>query len=187
MLRKVECKRWHIDLAGVVLTITLTAGVYFAALRPMLRHRTSLAETNRRLLVQRRKCADLRECELAAQKQLASVRRELAQSGIQLRPTNYVNRQVAVITELINSSGLAVDDIQLGTPRSGSWHDSVPILLAGRGGYSQCAIFLNRVSSILPDTGVSSFQLSGEPAGPKDNETFKFALLWHTLPARNGG
>ena len=174
---------WEVDAAGVLLCAALSLTAYFAAVRPLMIRRELFAKKENQLRMKRHEASRLTTAQLAYRNELASVHKELAENRISLRPSGYVNRQVASLTELINQCGLEADSIELGKARKGARYNTVPITLAGRGGYENSLRFLRRLSEAFPDTGVGSFRISGNPAKPQDPGRFRFGLLWHAAPA----
>jgi len=175
---------WQIDLAGVLLCAVLSSVAYLAIVRPILRKHESFGEKQLQLKADKRRASKLAASELAHKRQLQLVTRALAASGVKLQPANRVNRQIAALTELVNQCGLKADDIQLGEVRRTGRYDAVPISLAGRGGYVTCAKFIRSLSQTFPDTGLASFEISGNPAVPSEAGRFRFGLLWHAAPSR---
>ena len=180
---KTKWLTWRIDAAGAVFCVAVSLVAYFAAFSPLMRRHTAFARQQEELAIQRRVAGQLAAPATLFKKELLSLRQVLAESRIQLQPTDRVNRQIAELTELINESGLKANDIQLGEIFDGAKYDVVPINLAGSGRYTGCAAFLNKLSDTFPDTGVASFEISGDPQKPKDPGRFQFGLFWYATSA----
>jgi len=175
---------WQIDAAAVGFCLLATAGVFFGAARPMvLRHR-QLHEQQADLANQRRKVSQLSASAAELEQRLSEVRRQLAQSKVTLRPTSQVNRQIAKLTELFNACQLKANDIQLGQAEHSSKYTVVPIKISGTGRFPSCVRFLHELAEKFPDTGVASFEISGDPAQPAEPGAFRFELYWYASATR---
>ena len=177
-------KPWQIDLPALLVICLVSAGTYFALLRPVSDRCADFADKESLLVKQRRKASQLKAASLVKRENLASLQDSLADGRIKLQPTDNLNRQVAQIAGLLDGCGLETDDIQPGKKISGCGrYNIVPITLTGRGGYKNCASFFRKLSQTFPDTGASSFEISGSPGQPGADSRFRLELRWYTAAA----
>ena len=172
----------HIDIAGVLLCAGVSALAYFAVLRPLARHRAILAEQRQEFAARRGELSDISASAGPLAKQLQEVRQALAESKVSLKPADRVNERIAELNELVSRCGLKVDDIELGEVVAGPRYETVPISLAGCGGYVDCATFIHQLCGAFPDTGVASFEIWGEPQRAEVAGRFRLGLLWYAAP-----
>lgn len=170
---------WQIDAAGVVFCIAASAGVYFGGMSPLMQQHAALEQQQGDLANQQRRASQLASSTALLKKELQSVRRRLAKTKITLRPIKHLNRQIVSLTELVNKCGLKTNSIQLGKIHKSSKYNIVPIDLAGVGKFKTSALFLHRLSEGFPDTGISGFEISGDPQHPGTPGTFRFQLFWY--------
>ena len=106
----------------------------------------------------------------------------LADTPLRLQPMGAVNQRLALMTNLASEAGLTLNDIQPGKAALGAHFATVPIQVGGSGRFPTIVAFLNRLHTTFPDTGVTSFTLSGAPATPGAAVSFKIELAWHAAP-----
>jgi len=152
---------------------------YLVGIRPLIEQRSLLAGQRQKLAVQRAESSKLEASMSTLKEQSVVVQEELAQSEIELESADQINRRIAELTTLLGDCTLELDDVQTGNIFTGPKCDLVPISMAGRGGYKQCAAFLHKLCRTFPDVSVARFDLSGNPAKPKELGTFRFELLWY--------
>jgi Tfp pilus assembly protein PilO len=173
-------KPWQIDLPVMAAILLASLSTYFALLRPMARRSAEFADNESVLAEKRRRASQLKAASLARKEDLTSLHSALAERQTKLQPSANLNRQVAQIAALLTECSLTTDDIQPGGASGQGGYNVVPIALTGRGGYRSCAAFLHRLSQTFPDTGVTSFELSGSPAQPRAAGNFRLVLKWYT-------
>ena len=148
-------------------------------IRQLIEQHSLLASQRQELAVQREESSKLEASMSSLREHSAAVQEELAQSEIELESADQINRRIAELTTLVGDCTLEVDDVQTGRIVTGPKCDLVPISIAGRGGYKQCAAFLHTLCRTFPDISVTRFDLTGNPAEPKELGKFHFELLWH--------
>jgi len=184
--RACRMKPWQIDLPVVLAICLVTVGAYLLLLRPMARRRADFIEQKDLLSSKRRQASQLKAASLAQREHLVSTGQSLESKRIDLQSTDSLNRQVARIADLLSECNLRTDDIQPGRVSERGTYNIVPIALTGKGGYTSCASFFHRITQALPDTGVSSFELSGDPGRPGDGGNFRLELRWYTAATEAG-
>ncbi len=181
-IRQTKDNSWLLHVAGAVVCVSVSMMAYFVALKP-LSQRRGLIDTQQQELVDRHQ--DLSRFNAANsgwEEQLVAMKQALAESEIHLESSDRVNRRIAVLTELAKDCGLTVDDIRLGKYLAGDDYEVVPIQLAGGGAFTNFARFLNQLSNKYPDTGLASFEVSGNPQLESSTEKFRFEVYWYTQP-----
>jgi Tfp pilus assembly protein PilO len=174
----------HAVGAAVIGAISIVA--FLVVVQPVLRMRTQRVEMVRELDEQQRMADDLDQKRQRLEDAMGHIRRQLATSRIQLQSSKYLNARIAHIIDQADKGELDVHETRPGTVRDHPRYQTVPILLAGRGSYSDCAAFLHRLRESLPDTGVVEFELTGRPAAPLAPASFRFNLVWYAGPATAG-
>jgi len=175
---------WHIDAAGAALCAVLALALYLIGLGPLLQQQEDLDTRLAELKVQQLKAAKLASTGVAIGEQLAGVRESMTEVKVELLPAGQINLRIAEISDLAAEAGLKIDDIQPGKPLRGARYEMVPIELAGKGTYTTCLGFLNRLRKALPDTGVSALELGGDPSKRGELADFRFSLLWYAAPRK---
>jgi Tfp pilus assembly protein PilO len=170
---------WQIDAAGIVVCIVASLLAYLVGVRQLIEQRSLLAGQREKLAVQREKFSKLEASMLSLRQQSVILQEQLAQSEIELESADQINRRIAELTTLFGDCSLEVDDVQTGKIVTGPKSDLVPISIAGRGGYRQCAAFLHKLCRTFPDISVTRFDLTGNPARPRELGKFHLELLWH--------
>ena len=173
---------WQIDAAGIAVCIVVSLVAYSVGIRQLVEQRSLLAGQRQKLAVQREEYSKLEASMSSLREHLVVVQDELAQSEIELESTDQINQRIAELTTLLGDCTLEVDDVQTGKVFAGHKCDLVPISIAGRGGYKQCAAFLHGLCRTFPDISVTRFDLAGNPATPEQAGTFHLQLFWHTMP-----
>lgn len=173
---------WQIDAAGAGLCVVLTLLLYLAGIAPLLQRRAQRGTRQAELAAQSSQALQLLVKHQVLRDRLAAVKKGLTNCRLELQPASHVNRRIAEISGLAVKAGLEIHDIQPGDAAAGQRCEVVPIKLAGKGTYVDCTGFLHRLSQAFPDTGVSSFNLEGDPGGPGRAAKFSFELLWYAAP-----
>ena len=176
---------WHIDAAGGALCVVLTLALYLIGLGPLRQQQEDLKVRRGELEVQQLKAARLASTRIAVGEQLARVQESITEVTLELLPVSQINRRIADISDLAAKAGLKIDDIQPGEPLSAARYEMVPIQLAGKGSYRTCLSFLRQLRQTLPDTGVSSLELGGDPSTRGGIGDFRFSLLWYAAPRKS--
>jgi Tfp pilus assembly protein PilO len=173
---------WQIDAAGIALCIVASLVAYWVGIRQLIDQRSVLAGQRQKLAAQRQESSDLEASMSKLKRQLAVVQEELARSEIEFESADQINQCIADLTTLFGDCTLEVDDVQTEDVVTCAKCDLVPISIAGRGGYKQCAAFLHNLCRTFPDISVTRFELQGNPATPEQPGTFRLQLFWHTMP-----
>ena len=184
-INTVNFKLWQIHTAGVALCIVLTTTIYFNSVYPILRAREDFSLQKSEIEEQRRIASDLSASLGTFKHEIASVQQALEKSPLQLQSADHINQRLAQFTELASEHGLDIQQIQPGQITHDVHYDIVPIHLSGEGSYRTHAAFIHTIHRNFPDTGVSSFKLSGKPGQPNAPASFDLNLMWYTLPTAN--
>ena len=170
---------WHIDGLGAAGCAVLSGLAFLIVVQPVLRTRADQAAMRSELTEQVGQLAHLEDVDRTLGQDLERVTEQLAMSYLRLQPQQYLNAQMARIVELASASGIVIDQTRSGAAEAGERYQTVPVYLAGRGSYSNCAAFLHQLHETLPDTGVVAFELSGNPSDPGAPPAFEFDLIWY--------
>ncbi|MEE9211280.1 MAG: type 4a pilus biogenesis protein PilO [Phycisphaeraceae bacterium] len=176
-------KLWRIYATGAAVCAALTVAVYFAGIRPVFHAHQHRTLQQAKLKDQRRLASELAASLSTLRRDVASVTQALDESPLRLEPAGHINQRLARLTELATNHGLEIHQIQPGQVQRDVHYDIVPVHLAGEGTYQTYAAFIHQLHRKFPDTGVSSFELSGNPSDPDDTATFRLNLAWYTIPA----
>ena len=173
---------WHVDAAGVGVCVGLTLLLYSVGVTPMLQKHDQNVAQRAELEDRQTRATRLAAAADKLAYKLKTLGQALDEAPIQLQTARELNQRLANLTSLASRCGLAIDQTNSGRPHSSTWHQTVPIRLAGEGIYPTCAVFLDRLRRAFPDTGVSAFDLSGQPDDRAAQAKFQFDLVWYTEP-----
>lgn len=178
---------WQIDLGGFAVCAAMMLVVYLLGVQPLLDRRAAAEDRKRDLSEKRQESADVLSALTASKRELAGVELALAETPLRLQPMGAVNQRLARMTALASEAGLTLNEIQPGKAALGTHYATVPIQVAGTGRFPTIVAFLNRLHTTFPDTGVTSFTLSGAPATPNAPVAFRIDLAWHAAPIEKAG
>ncbi len=173
---------WQVDLSGFAVCAAMMLVVYLVAVQPLLDRRAEAEDRKQELAQRRQESSDVLAALTSAKRELAVVEQSLAETPLRLQPMGAVNQRLALMTNLASEAGLTLNEIQPGKAALGTHFATVPIQVTGSGRFPTIVAFLNRLHTTFPDTGVTSFSLSGTPATPRAPVTFKVDLAWHAAP-----
>ena len=173
---------WHVDAAGVSACLGLTLLLYIGGLTPLLHKHHQNVRQRAELEDSQTRATKLAAAADKLARRLKTLGQALDEAPIQLQTPRQLNQRLANLTSLATQCGLAIDQTNSDRPHSSTWHQTVPIRLAGEGTYPTCAVFLDRLRRTFPDTGVSAFDLSGKPDDRAAEAKFQFDLVWYTEP-----
>lgn len=174
---------WHVNALGVCTCLVLTLVFHIAGMLPVLREYAQNVKQNVELEGSKTQAAKLAAAADKLARRLRKVGQALDDAPVQLQTTRQLNQRLAHLASLAAECGLAIDQTHSDRPYSSTWYQTVPIRLAGEGTYPTCALFLSRLRQAFPDTGVSAFELSGQPTNNSAASQFTFDLVWYTQPA----
>ncbi len=172
----------EIDLAAIALLIAVSIFIYSCIILPVIENRSLISVREAALAEQKAKVAQLDYLIQNLTDEHETIRQELLESKVQLEASEKVNGRIAQLTSIFSNCDLDVDDVRIDKIVATERCNVVPIIIAGRGGYNQCATFLQELSKQFPDTGIARFDLSGSPSRPQEPQRFVFELLWSTTP-----
>ena len=170
----------RIDAIAGALCVLAALPFCFARVNPMLRPKSYIAEQKARLESLRKSHAELAAAASRRENRLIQTRRALSREKIQLQSAGSVNRRLAKLTDLAESTGLKVDEILPGESTRTGPYETVPVELRASGAYPTCVRFLRKLKETFPDTAVGSFELAGTPQQPGEPAEFHVDLLWYT-------
>ena len=176
-------RAWHFDVAGGAICVALAVGGYCLVYLPVKQQRIDLEQVREELTIQQESARKLTLTNEMLQGQLRRARRELAEGSVELHPIERFNRRLAVITELVETAGMTIDQTEHGEPRAGRYYQTVPVRVTGLGTYSQCAAFMHELNASAPDVGIAAFELSGNPAAPNTPAEIALDLQWYAAPS----
>ena len=171
---------------GVAVITAISVAAFFVVVQPALHMRIERTAMEMERDDQHRLAEELDQTTTRLQGELEELDQQLAASEIQLQSSRYLNARIAHIIEHAANGNVDIYETRPGTVRDHRRYQTVPILLAGRGTYSNCAAFLHRLHESLPDTGVVEFELTGHPADRRTPASFRFNLVWYAEPASAG-
>ena len=175
--------KWRtIDAAGAAVLLAISAGMYAGGVGPMLESRSRHAARLAELEAGREASQKYKDAADRLKAQVIAVQEELTNRPMRLQPARMLNQRHADVTRLATEAGLEISELQ---PRAGvrkPLFQTIPIHLAGSGTYRTAAAFLHRLHKKFPDTGVSSFELTANPAVPVEGASCRFELVWYAAP-----
>jgi Tfp pilus assembly protein PilO len=174
----------HAIGSAVIAAISVVA--FLVVVGPTQRMGSQRAAMQRELAEQQQRAEELDQTQTALADELDGIRQQLAASEIQLQSSKYLNSRIAHIIDHAARGEVAIHETRPGTVRDHGRYQAVPILLAGRGSYSDCAAFLHQLHTSLPDTGVMEFELTGQPDDSRTPASFRFNLVWYAGPSTVG-
>ncbi|MHC4140356.1 MAG: type 4a pilus biogenesis protein PilO [Planctomycetota bacterium] len=174
----------HAIGSAVIAAISLAA--FLVVVGPAQRLGSQRAALVRELDEQQRWAEELDQTQGVLAEELDRIEQQLAASEIQLQSSRYLNARIAHIIDHAARGEVAIHETRPGTVRDHRRYQAVPILLAGRGSYSDCAAFLHQLHTSLPDTGVVEFELTGQPGDTRAPASFRFNLVWYAGPSTAG-
>ena len=173
---------WHVNALGICVCVVLTMLFNIAGVLPVLREHAHNVKQHVELESQKTKAAKLAAGANGLASRLRKVGQALDEAPVQLQTTRQLNQRLALLAALAAECGLSIDQTHSDRPYGSTWYQTVPIRLAGEGTYPTCALFLSRLRQTFPDTGVSAFELSGQPDSNSAASQFTFDLVWYTQP-----
>lgn len=171
---------YHVDVAGVTVCAILALLGYVVGIKPLVQRRVGLAAQETRLNVQKRDAEKLADSAASLKRKLASVKRALAESPLQLESTDSINNRISRVAGLAAECGMKIDEIQPGQWAASLRYKTVPIRLVAGGKFPACVALLHRLRVAFPDTAVASFELTGHPRTPATPAKFEVNLVWYT-------
>jgi Tfp pilus assembly protein PilO len=171
---------------GSALIAAISLAAFLVVVGPAQRMGSQRAAMERELDEQQRRAEELDRTRTMLTDELDHIGQQLAASDIQLQSSRYLNARIAHIIDHAAKGEVAIHETRPGTVRDHGRYQAVPILLAGRGSYSDCAAFLHQLHTSLPDTGVVEFELTGQPGDTRAAASFRFNLVWYAGPTAMG-
>jgi Tfp pilus assembly protein PilO len=173
----------QIDAMALGACLVLTAAAYIFGIQPLLDREQQQKEQEQTLAAKTAQANQSTAQLTALRNQLSKVRDAVSHSAIKLQSTAHLNQRLAEVTQMAGACGLQVNEIQPGAIVSGDRYETVPLHLAGFGAYEACAVFMHKLHQAFPDTGLSSFELTGTPNQPTNPAVFRFTLTWYAAPS----
>lgn len=170
---------WQVDVIGAACCLALTAATIPFGLMPIKHDAAEARALGADLDSGKSELDDLGRSRLSLQAQEEEARAELAGCMVQLQPLENLNARMVFLTELVDSSGLELQETELGSSIVGPRYRTVPIRISGSGDYAECTAFLHHLRKRAPDTGVAALELSGNPESDVDLASFTFDLVWY--------
>ena len=180
-------KYWQIDCTGLFVCAVLTAAIYLVGVRALMSHVELMSTQKSELRASRARATDVAASIQSLRTQLTAVRGEIEKLPLELESAREINQRIARLTDLAGETGLEITDIQPGAPTSKPRFAIIPITLSGVGDWRACARFLHDVRQVFPDSGVATFELTGNPSDPAATAQFRLGIIWHVAPLRVPG
>lgn len=175
----------QLDAITIAVLLGVTAIVYFFGISPLLERHALILRQQQELGTVREKESDSQKILGELQLQTAVAARQLEASPLRLQPVSSLNQRLALVTDLAMQGGAALDDLQPGKNSAGSRYDALQIHVAGTGSFPAFTAMLHRIHAEFPDTGISTFELSGNPQEEPAKAKFSVELLWYTEPLKH--
>ena len=182
--RVISPETWKVDGVGALILIALSAAGYLLGASPLLARHASVQEQQLELVAARGKSAEVQTSLARVQQQLAVAQGLLAASPLRLQPATILNQRLASVTGLAGQGGVGLDDVQPGKSVAGPQYDTLPIHVTGTGSFPAFTALVHRLRQEFPDTGISSFNISGTPQEADVGAKFSMDLLWYTAPLK---
>ncbi len=186
MTHETSSRRPGAHAIGGAVIAAISVAAFLLVVQPAVRMLTERTAMTRERDEQLRLAAQLDQEGTTLQTERVQLEQQLAESEIQLQSPKYLNARIAHIIEHAARGEVDIHETRPGAIQDHRRFQTVPILLAGRGSYSDCASFLHRLHESLPDTGVVEFELNGHPANRRAPASFRFNLVWYAGPASAG-
>ncbi len=175
-------KLYGIDAGGVGICVVGLLLLFFAGIRPNVHLKKAAAVQITQMQAQREKVSELQEQAAELTGELDDTRKALNDTVLHLMPASRVNLRISEMADLATDSKLRIDGIEPGQAVKGPLCDTVPLVLNGRGRFSDCATFLHHINNTFPDISVESLELTGNPANLSTTVEFRLQLLWYASP-----
>lgn len=173
---------WHLDAIGLTVCAALTVVGYQFTFKPIAAARTQYTAMQAELGALQQQSQQVKSSQQELSDELNTIRDKVDGSPVQLQPAKTLNLKISHIVDVASASGMQIHETQAGDIVRGTWYQTVPIKVSGRGSYSSCARFLHQLYGSLPDVEVLSFGINGAPAATGSASTFQFELAWYAAP-----
>jgi Tfp pilus assembly protein PilO len=168
----------EIDGLGLLAVAALSALFYFVGIGPLLEHQKAAAAQQQELQMKQIAAAAAATDLQTANARLADQRKLIADNPLKLQSLADLNNRLARITALATAGGLDIANLHPQAPIDGTQYATVPMELAGTGGFADCVRYLHDLHEQLPDTTCTAVRLSGSADTPAPAH-FIFELNWH--------
>jgi Tfp pilus assembly protein PilO len=180
-------KLWQVDAVFLGVCVAVTAAFALFGFAPLISGHHDFLAQRESLVAQEQQAAQLETSLANLRERVEADQRALAGHTLALKSVANVNSQLAEISSLATECGLRVEDIRPDSAVSGTYYDTVPVAVAGRGTYRDCTAFLNRLRRTLPDTGVATVELVANTGERTGQGKFRLDLQWYALKQVDGG
>lgn len=171
-----------IDAVGLAACLAVTGAVFVLGVQPLLDRQSRIEETRAQLRAQELAAQQATLALSEARKRVVLAEQAAAENPLRLQPIDRLNAWLALIAETATKSGVELDQLEPGQPLRGEHYVTVPIRVVGRGSFVASTRFLHRLHEAMPDTGLESMDLKGQPRTPDAPATFQLELKWHASP-----
>lgn len=168
-----------IDLLGVAVCVGLTAVAYLGLIDPAMKGRQRYEQMQLQESDLTKQMRDMERQVSARRMDLEQTRDSVEEERVELEPVSHLNQRLSRLTDFALADSLEVEEILPAAVERQPRYSSVPIKLAGKGTYRDCAKFLHSLQDGLVDTGVSSFELRSEGEAGVSTGRFVFNLVWY--------
>ncbi|MFP4144452.1 MAG: type 4a pilus biogenesis protein PilO [Phycisphaeraceae bacterium] len=177
-MRSGRSQRWRIDAIAAGLCLLATVVVYAGLLSPLWQQRQQRARWQRDLSALQAEATDAADTLAQMQREVREAEQQMSEIPLRLVPLANLNQRLARLTELASAYELSVSELRPGDVAQSEHYASVPIHLAGEGGFPAASRFLYDLHRTLPDVRVAQFELAGRPESDQAGQ-FRFALRWY--------
>lgn len=174
---------WQIDAAGICICAVLALVWYAAGLQPLAQ-----AKAQRVAMIDEaashEDAATKAEAEQhAAATDLDAVLKQQAQQSVKLCTVDHQTARQAELVKLATTHHLTSDEVKPGATTVGTRFTTIALSMTGTGTAVDLAEFLHDVRTLLPDFGVASFDVRGEPENTERPARFTLNFVWYAAPS----
>lgn len=171
-----------IDMAGAGACVAITALGYVFVAEPMVERATAREAAQAQLAEQRALAEEAEASLVQLRKDVSQLEQAVEAEPLSLQPLDRLNARLAQIAATAAEAGVELDQLEPGRPAADRHYMTVPIRVAGKGGYAASSRFVHQLHEQMPDTAVASVDLNGRARGRATAGAFRLELVWHAAP-----
>ena len=174
----------QMDALGVGAMLVISAAIYCFGIGPLIERHSRAHWQQGELSIAYGNLSESQKILANLRDRSALATQRIKASPLKLQPVTQLNQRLALVADLATQGGATLDDVQPGKTSAGTRFDVLPIHVAGTGSFPAFTAMLHRVHTQFPDTGISTFELSGSPQEEAASAKFSVELIWYTEPHR---
>ena len=176
-------QRLQINAIGLAVLCALGLGAWFLHVGPLLSEARTHVRLKNDAAEKRRASSQIDQTMLSLGRKMEDLHQSLANGARQLEPAADLNRRLFVITELAGEAGLEIDRIDAQPAAALPRFQPIDIHLSARATYGQAIRFLQLAHDRLKHTGVTSVDLTAQPATGEVRCQLAVRFVWYAAPA----